>query len=153
MQKIIFGNVAILFLVLLAEQVVQLVLLAREHCGVVLGQQLALLPRAAHLLVIFVHDAIAVLFAVFPVADLLLAVFPEEFAKPVFFIILVIAFVNPSVWPGEYTLAVDAVVFPSALKDPSINPGVPPVTVNIIFSEVTRVATPVRPLELPLTMF
>lgn len=152
-HEIFLSDEPILRLVLLTEQVVQLVLLATQHGWVVLSEQLAFLPRPTHLLVILLHNPVTVLFPILPVPNLLLAILPEELAEPVFLVILVVAFLDPPVWPGEDAVAVYAVVLPRTLKYPAIHPGVLAVPVNVVFREVTGVATPVCPLELTLAVF
>merc|ERR1712127_189660 len=96
-----------------------------------------------------VHDAISMLFTVLPVADLLLPVFPEKLAKPMFFIILVIAFIHPAIWPCKYPIAIDPVMFPGAFKHPAVHPGVLAVAMYVVFLEITCLTTAIRPLEFP----
>jgi hypothetical protein len=59
-------------------------------------------------------NAFAVLFAISPLADVLLAVAKYISAKPVFFIFLEFALVRSPVFPSQDTLAMHFIILPKA---------------------------------------
>jgi len=163
MYKIIFGYKPYIVFIILIEQFIQLILLTgvtftiihipRQDCRVILGQQLTFIPSTSHLLIVFLHDSVTVLFTIFPMTDLLFTIFPEKLTKPMFLVILVIAFVYPAIWPCKYALTVNPVVFPCTFEHPSVYPALSTMSMDVILTKVTRVRTTICPLEFTFPMF
>jgi len=152
MDKILFGNIPIWILVLFCKQIIQFRLFARQHCRIIIRQQFTFIPSTPHLLVIFIHNSIAMLLAIFPMADLFLAILPKKFAEAMFLVILVITFVYSAIWPCENPLPVYSVMFPRSFKHSAIYPTVLSVAVDIIFSKVACIWTTICPLEFPFAV-
>lgn len=90
------------------------------------------------------------LFPIFPVANLLLTILPEEFTKPMFLIILLVPLVHPAVGPSEYPLPVNPVVLPRTFEHPAINPTILTVPMDVVLPEIPDLRTTVGPLKLTL---
>jgi len=96
--------------------------------------------------------SLAVLLAVFPLADVLATVRPFKSSLSMLLIIQVFTLVFPAVRPSEQTSALHLIAEPLACVDASITPSVLSIALDIIVDEVTLELRSICPNEDTMSM-